>query len=78
MNEAEVVDSLDTETVDSTKIAGAAAVGAPHLAREDFFALLGLLFLVAGVAWIYPPAGLITLGLLLLFYAFVIEKKRKG
>lgn len=78
MNEAEVVDSLDTETVDSTKVAGGLVAGAPKLAREDFVALLGLIFLVAGVAWIYPAASLIILGLLLLFYAFVIEKKRKG
>jgi hypothetical protein len=39
----------------------------------DWIAIVGLVCLVAGIAWIYKPAALIVLGLLLLFYAFVVS-----
>lgn len=42
---------------------------------EDVVALTGLLFLVSGIFWIYKPAALITLGVLLLVYAFALQKK---
>lgn len=33
---------------------------------EHWIALLGVVLLVAGVAWIYPPAALILAGVILL------------
>lgn len=42
---------------------------------EDVVALVGLTFLVSGIFWIYKPAALITLGVLLLVYAFALQKK---
>jgi len=35
-------------------------------------AVLGVLSLVAGVAWIYPPAGAVTGGVALLGAAYVV------
>ena len=35
----------------------------------DLALIVGSLFVVAGVGWIYVPAGLIVAGLLVLFFA---------
>jgi hypothetical protein len=47
------------------------------LDSEDVIALLGLIFLIAGIFWIYKPAALIVLGALLLSYAYVSANKPK-
>lgn len=44
----------------------------------DVIAIVGLACLVGGIFLIYRPAALIVLGVLLLFYAFVISAKPKA
>ena len=44
---------------------------------EDVIALVGLLLLVSGVFWIYPPAALIIAGAFLIWYSYVLSGKPK-
>jgi hypothetical protein len=40
----------------------------------SLIALAGLVLVVAGVSWIYPPAGMILCGLLLFAYSWIRTK----
>lgn len=40
----------------------------------DLVALVGLVLLSGGIWWIYKPAALIVVGVVLLFYAFFIAR----
>ena len=43
--------------------------------RENIFFFIGLAFLIAGIFWIYRPAALIVLGVLLIAYAWTLSQK---
>ncbi len=44
----------------------------------DLLAILGVLFVTGGLAWIYPPLAPIFLGLYIMRLAVMVEKKLKG
>lgn len=46
--------------------------------QRDVTGLLGLVLLTAGCAWVYPPAGLILPGVLLLALAVLWRDARRG
>ena len=43
---------------------------------EDVVGLFGLLLVVAGVGWAYPPAGVVVLGLILTGGAALWSRRR--
>lgn len=43
------------------------------MTRQDLAGALGLLLFAGGVWWVYPPAALILVGLLLLIGAWVVS-----
>lgn len=45
--------------------------------REDVIGLIGLAIIIAGVFWIYRPAGVIVLGAVVIAYALILGSKPK-
>ncbi len=47
------------------------------MTTADVVFVLGVMFIVAGLAWIYPPVGLIAFGLFLAANVVLAPKKNK-
>lgn len=45
------------------------------MTKWDFAGLMGAAFIVGGMAWAYPPAGLIVAGVMLLCAAILAGRK---